>query len=152
MHKIKEKVAMLWTRPIRDSDAAELYKRIEASRPDLSNLVWAADATLRSTQKFIEQKNDGPDEVNVIISDGAIIGCIELRLMDGFRQLGYWLGTTYRGKGYMTQAVKQFMLFERRETRVMIHPQNAKSLAIVRAAGFIETHEDADWKYLTRKG
>ena len=139
-------------RKIHHRDSTELYALIEASRADLKNLVWSRAATLESTIAFINAKLSklSTSQVYVILDEGKIAGCLEIWHLGDHDQLGYWLGTAFRGKRLMQQALR-FILHARRvrgEERpltVRIRTGNLKSQGIVRGAGFEETGRDGEW-------
>lgn len=144
----------------------ELYGLVDISRQDLTNLIWSASATLESTHKFLQEKSghESKDAVfGIFLYDGEddyyhldppstrLAGCVELRDMGDHVQLGYWLGTPYRGQGIMQEAVKKLLENQRfmdRPITVRIRSGNVKSLAIVKGAGFVETSNDEEWTSL----
>ena len=58
---------------------------------------WVAGANQR----------EGEETYVVMLADGTLIGACGLELRDGsVPEIGYWLGVTYWGKGYATEAVR----------------------------------------------
>lgn len=77
-------------------------------------------------------------------ASGKIAGVLQKQFLydsDGTVQLGYALSPESRGKGYMTEAVKAecAKLFEFPSVtriRLMIHPENEKSIGVATRCGF----------------
>ena len=76
-----------------------------------------------------------------ICSDSdVLLGVVTLRLRDA-GLIGYWLSSSARGSGLMTEAVKGVIAWAREELGVQrfelwTHPDNAASQAVARRAGF----------------
>ena len=79
----------------------------------------------------------------VITLEGAVIGRVkawDVNPYNGFLQLGYDVGPAYRGKGYMTEAVRaviRFMLTEAQANRVFcsVRAGNTASRRVCEKAG-----------------
>lgn len=91
--------------------------------------------------------------------DEAIVGWINLSQI--FRKsfqnayLGYFLGTDFTGRGYMTEAVRLILRFAFRNLKLHrveanVQPQNIKSIEILQRCGFIK--EGFSGKYLKISG
>jgi RimJ/RimL family protein N-acetyltransferase len=126
------------------ADAPDLYRLIDESREGLRNLLWVASATQTSTEAFIAQKAITDDIVYCLSSQGAIAGILELRNKGATQELGYWLGTAYRGKGIMRFAVHQLVAIASLWTPVTAHIRttNDASRSVLTSAGLVETHQE----------
>jgi len=88
------------------------------------------------------------DEVNVnrtIVVDGQVAGSIASYRQDGERDVGYWLGQSFWGRGIATEALRQFLAVEqRRPLYAFVAIQNVASRRVLEKCGFVvtETHSD----------
>lgn len=106
---------------LNEEDSSKVYLLIEESRSELINLIWSKEATLESTLKFIKDKIEIEDKIFGIFHYGNLAGVLELRKKETFSELGYWLGTKYRGKGLMKEAVKMLVDKEIKNTDIIAH-------------------------------
>lgn len=80
-----------------------------------------------------------------ILFDGRVAGHILsfVAPWSGEREVTYWLGKEYWGKGIATQALEQFL---RRQTARPLHARAAKdnvaSIRVLEKCGFVKTGED----------
>jgi RimJ/RimL family protein N-acetyltransferase len=85
-----------------------------------------------------------------ILFDGQVAGNIVCWEMLGEREVGYWLGKEFWGKGIATEALRQF-LGEVKSRPLFAHvaQHNIASKRVLEKCGFIVIGED---KYLNRIG
>ena len=139
------------------SDSAQLYQLIEESRLELSNLVWSQSATLDSTINFLKNKLASSDKVHGVFHHENLVGVLELRNKENNFELGYWVGTQYRGKGIMKAAVKQLVDKEIKKSTIVAHIRqcNQASLKVLMNAGLTYDHteiwQDEPWTHLKRE-
>lgn len=138
--------------------AIMLYHLIDSSREQLKNLTWSQNATLESTQQFIDAKNKSEDQVHGVFYDNNLVGVLELRKKDdNMFELGYWLGTQYRGHHIMPCAVKTLV-----ENKILSHSivahireNNIASYKVLEHAGLVYDHtevwEGENWIHLKRQ-
>ena len=90
------------------SDAEELYQLIKY--PEIGYWCgWRTPKNIEDTKQLIKIWNDYPHWYSIILN-GKIIGCISLvDVSEDSMELGYWLGRQYRGKGYMSKAIKDMI-------------------------------------------
>lgn len=150
--------ASLSVASVRLGDAQELYSLIDASRSDLLNLEWAATETLQGTIDWIDIVMVGAisceRDAGVIRVNGAIAGMIEVRRLENCSvQLGYWLGTEFRGKGIMQTAAKFTVDYHATGHAVVakIRNKNVHSEKILRHCGLTPYARDTSWTYFMRK-
>jgi RimJ/RimL family protein N-acetyltransferase len=87
-----------------------------------------------------------PDNITrAIVVDGEVVGNIGCWIGEGGREVGYWIGRPYWGRGYASQALAD-LLTEVSERPVFAHvaEHNAGSIRVLEKCGFIITgnHQD----------
>lgn len=138
-------------------DASNLYSLIDNSRAQLTNLVWSQNASLESTINFIENKLSSNDKVHGVFCENSLVGVLELRKKEDSFELGYWVGSQYRGKGVMKAAVKQLVDQQVTTANVVAHirESNKASLKVLTNAGLTYDHteiwQNEPWIHLKRK-
>ena len=126
------------------SDEAEFLRNVRGSRA--LHRPWASPPdTSEAFRKLAAHK---PDETRFVIcgnEDGAIVGYFGLgQIYFGhFRNayLGYYAFEPYAGRGYMREGLEMvlrhaFGSVGLHRVEANIQPENARSIALVRAAGF----------------
>jgi len=73
--------------------------------------------------------------------DDRLVGAVTAPLTEG-GNVGYWLASTERGKGLMTEAVRAIVRWSREEHGIRrltlsTHPENHASQAVAEKAGFV---------------
>ena len=91
-----------------------------------------------------------PDNaISSIVVNDVVVGNV-MSWLDGEQRLvGYWLGSQYWGKGYATQALKQFLQDFKRPLHAYVHQDNLVSQRVLEKCGFmpcarIETEDGSD--------
>jgi RimJ/RimL family protein N-acetyltransferase len=83
--------------------------------------------------------------VRAIVDDGQVVGNIGSFIVEGERNIGYWLGREHWGRGHATDAVRA-LVDEVAERPLYAHvaEHNAASLRVLTKCGFevIGTHQD----------
>lgn len=106
--------------------------------------------------KFIKDKIEIEDKIFGIFHYGNLAGVLELRKKETFSELGYWLGTKYRGKGLMKEAVKILVDKEIKNTDIIAHIReiNNSSHKVLKYAGLEYDHTEVwnneNWIHLKR--
>jgi RimJ/RimL family protein N-acetyltransferase len=110
---------------------------------DAATLIAGRDDVFH---RFLGPGSDDPDPVGCIVVDGAVVGWVDHDvdrswLEPGEVNLGYNVVAPARGRGYATRAVQLLMHHlavdtPHRTATVLIDPQNERSLALARRAGF----------------
>jgi RimJ/RimL family protein N-acetyltransferase len=75
--------------------------------------------------------------IMTILADGQVAGTVMSFEMEGKREVGYWVGREYWGKGIATKALKKFLEYEKRRPLygyVAIH--NKGSRRVLEKCGF----------------
>jgi RimJ/RimL family protein N-acetyltransferase len=82
--------------------------------------------------------------IKTILFDGSVAGNIVCFDQLGEREVGYWLGKEYWGKGIATQALAQFLNYEeRRPLYARVAKHNIASRRVLEKCGFTVTGEDS---------
>lgn len=104
----------------------------------------------------------GPRPVACIWVDHELVGWVDYDrepdhdwLEPGEVNVGYYVFPTARGKGYASRAVELLLEHLRRDTKhtaatLLIHPENAPSLAVARRLGFEQKGEVNAEPFFTR--
>ncbi len=73
----------------------------------------------------------------IVTEDGEVAGNILSFLRGETREIGYWLGRSFWGRGIATQAVTEFLSIEtRRPLHAGVAPHNTGSLRVLEKCGF----------------
>ena len=81
--------------------------------------------------------------IKTILFDGNVAGNIVSFIQLGEREVGYWLGKDYWGKGIATQALEQFLrLIETRPLYAHVAKHNIGSRRVLEKCGFTIAAED----------
>jgi RimJ/RimL family protein N-acetyltransferase len=104
----------------------------------------------------------GPRPVACVWVDERLVGWVDYDLdadhdwlRPGEVNVGYYLFATARGKGYASRAVELLLKHLRRDTEhtvatLLIHPENARSLAVARRLNFVQKGEVDGEPFFTR--
>ena len=80
-----------------------------------------------------------------ILVDGQVAGNVGSWEQDGEREVGYWLGRTYWGKGVATRALAAFLLHVPvRPLYAHVVKHNRASLRVLQKCGFTISGEDEE--------
>jgi ribosomal-protein-serine acetyltransferase len=140
-----------WLRFLEESDADELYARIDVNRAYLGQwLPWPADQTRDGTLEFIRSTRRQLAENNglqtAIVCAEEIVGMVGLHGVDWAHRsasVGYWLDEAHQGKGTMTRAVQALVdhalhAWALNRVEIRAAADNARSRALAERLGFRE--------------
>ena len=105
----------LTARPLVASDAAALFRLIDAERERLGRwLPWVEETrTEADSARFIadatEERQRRRSLVLGIFVDGALVGTVGLHYIEWFErsaELGYWIASHAEGRGYVSRAAR----------------------------------------------
>jgi RimJ/RimL family protein N-acetyltransferase len=78
-----------------------------------------------------------------ILLDGQVAGNVVCFGQAGEREVGYWIGKPYWGKGIATSALSQFLAHvQARPLYAHVAKHNVASLRVLQKCGFVITGED----------
>lgn len=87
-------------------------------------------------------KNDA-NIVKTILFENQVAGNIVSWEQDGQREVGYWLGREFWGKGIATQALAEFLgIVKTRPLAAHVVKHNIGSLRVLQKCGFVVSGED----------
>lgn len=106
-------------RPFRESDAESVYE--QAKSPELGpNTGWAVHTSVENSRQIIRDilSAQGNYAVTIKGNDSAV-GCIgimigaksRLNLSENEAEIGYWLGESYWGRGYIPEAAEEIIRY-----------------------------------------
>lgn len=80
------------------------------------------------------------DDTNVlrtILYQGQVAGNIVSFILEGHREVGYWIGREYWGQGIVTQALAEFLReLDERPLYGYVHQHNLGSMRVLEKCGF----------------
>ncbi len=83
-----------------------------------------------------------------IVVDGTVVGNIGSWVVEDGREVGYWIGRPYWGRGYATQALAEFVVeVEDRPLLAHVAEHNIGSIRVLEKCGFTTVgthHEEGD--------
>jgi RimJ/RimL family protein N-acetyltransferase len=131
---------------LRDVAQDDLPIFFEHQRDPVANAMAAFPA--RDREAFMAHWAKIPTDetavVKTILFDGYVAGNVVSWEQDGKRQVGYWIGKEYWGKGVATKALSEFLrLLETRPLYAHVAKHNAASLLVLQKCGFMITGEAA---------
>lgn len=123
-------------RPVIDSDLPILYE--QQRDPEAA---WQADFQMREWEPFLAHwtkiRADEQNLVRVILAGEQVAGEIASFEMDGHREVGYWLGREFWGRGIATRALAAFVeLVEFRPLYGYVIKEHLASQRVLQKCGF----------------
>ena len=138
----------LYLRQWQDSDAEQLYAL--ARDPRVGPIAgWPPHKDLQDSRFVLREILQTEESYAIVLKEtGEVIGSIALRRDsdlasgDGERELGYWLGVPFWGKGYMPEAAREVLrhAFEDLQLDVVwcgYYEGNAQSKRVQEKLGFV---------------
>lgn len=99
------------------------------------------DAFMAHWKKILADKTA---YTQAIVVNGEVAGNIASFMMMGQREVGYWLGRTFWGRGIATEALAQLLILEKsRPLHAHVAKGNAGSLRVLLKCGFVIAGEDS---------
>ncbi|HMR97916.1 MAG: GNAT family N-acetyltransferase [Anaerolineales bacterium] len=130
-------------RPATDSDLPTLYQQ----QLDPEATAMAAFPSRDEEAFYAHTKKIMANELvifRVIVYDGQVAGSIGSWEMDGKREVGYWIGREFWGKGIATQAVMQLLaIATTRPLFAHVAKHNVGSKRVLEKNGFNVIREDS---------
>lgn len=130
-------------RPAAESDLPTLYEQ----QLDPEATAMAAFPSRDEEAFYAHSKKIMADEAVIfraIIYDGQVAGSIGSWEMEGKREVGYWIGREFWGKGIATQALTQYLEVEKaRPLFAYVVKHNVGSKRVLEKNGFKVIGEDS---------
>lgn len=129
-------------REVKESDLPIFF---EHQRDAVANRMAAFPARDRGTFMAHWEKILGDKSVilKTILLDGQVAGNVLSFELSGEREVGYWLGREFWGKGVATQALSQFLIqVNTRPLYAHVAKHNTASLCVLEKCGFVVAGED----------
>jgi len=136
---MKNKITL---RDVTESDLPSLYEQ----QLDPEATAMAAfpardhDAFMAHWKKIMAYEKN---LIKTILCDGQVAGYILSWEMEGEREVGYWLGKEYWGKGIATQALAEYInIVKTRPLMAHVARHNIGSRRVLEKCGFMVVGED----------
>ena len=131
-------------RDVIDSDLPVFFQQQndpEANR--LANFPARDEATFMA--HWAKTRRDDGNLLRTIVVDGEVVGNIVSFMMNGQREVGYWLGRDYWGQGFATQALAAFLpQIAQRPLYGYAAQHNHGSIRVLEKCGFVRCGAEAD--------
>jgi [ribosomal protein S5]-alanine N-acetyltransferase len=150
-------------RPWREEDAKNLY---EIAKDPLVGPAagWQVHTSIDNSRQIIRDILSPEGNYAITLKEeDRVIGCISLRIgkksnlsaSDQEAEIGYWMGVSYWGKGYIPEAVKELIKYSFEKLNLEIlwcgyFEGNEKSKRVQEKCGFLYHHTEKDkyWEML----
>ncbi len=91
---------------------------------------------------------DDTDITRTIVADEQVAGNLVCYLDSGQREVGYWLGTAFWGKGIATRALSLFLeTYSTRPLYARVAKDNLASRRVLEKCGFVVVGEDRGFSH-----
>lgn len=114
IHSMANKFSSIFLRPTQLSDLDILFQFQTDKEGGYLAAFMPKDPTDKNAylEKFTKLLSDPTVNNRTIMLDNSIVGSIASFMMQGDREITYWIDRKYWGKGIATKALKQFLLIE----------------------------------------
>jgi RimJ/RimL family protein N-acetyltransferase len=138
-------------REVVDTDLPVFYKH--QADPVACKMAAFPSRPLDAFMEHWKRIRADPDIVlRTILYQGQVAGTVMSFMLGGKRQVGYWIGREFWGKGIATQALAQFLQqVKTRPLHAHVARHNAASLRVLEKCGFSITGQEPGsmtWKKL----
>ncbi len=126
-------------RDVTDDDLPIFFEHQSDSIANRMAAFTAPDPTDRAAFRAKWQKisNDDTVTIKTILSEGQVAGHIASFEQSGRREITYWIGREFWGKGIATKALSEFLNCERaRPLYARAAKENAASIRVLEKCGF----------------
>lgn len=123
-------------RDVIDSDLPILF---EHQADPVANAMAAFPARDRDSfmAHWTKIRVDEANRIKTILYNGEVAGTVMSFIMDGKRELGYWIGREYWGNGIATKALEEFLkCLPTRPLYGYVAKQNIGSQRVLKKCGF----------------
>jgi RimJ/RimL family protein N-acetyltransferase len=124
-------------RPVEDPDVDVFYAH--QADPAASALAGVPPRDREAHEAHWRRLRADPEiVVRTVVVDGVVAGQVLSFRRDGVRELGYWLGREFWGRGVAGAAVAAFLpLVPQRPLHAVVAPHNIASVRVLERLGFI---------------
>lgn len=136
-------MSKLSLRPVTASDLLIFYRHQadEAAARMAGFSSRTEEAHVTHWQKIMA---DADNILRTVVVDGAVAGNVVSFIMDGVREVGYWIGREFWGRGIATAAVAAFLEEVKiRPLYAHVAKTNPGSMRVLEKCGFSLQSEDA---------
>jgi len=129
---------MLTLRPVEDSDLVTFFLHQQDKDACYQAAFVGKDPSDRALFDAHWARIRAKPEITnrTILVDGVVIGHVASFMMDGRREVTYWLGREHWGKGHATGALREFVRTEPRPLFARAAKDNAPSIRVLEKVGF----------------
>jgi RimJ/RimL family protein N-acetyltransferase len=111
--------------------------------------AWMAAVAARDREPFdahwAKITQDPTIRIRTILAGGAVAGNVLSFVRDDKREVGYWLGREFWGRGIATQALAQFLAqVDERPLYAGVAEHNAGSIRVLEKCGFVRRGVEDD--------
>ena len=134
-------------REVRDEDLAAIF---EFQRDPVAVPMVGIGSRVREDfdAHWARIRADGETVLRTITADGAVAGWAVVFTLDGRRNLGYWLGRRFWGRGVASEAVTHLLVeVTERPLWGIVLPGNCGSCRVLEKHGFILVEEGDEVVY-----
>lgn len=135
-------------RPYRDSDVESLAKHIGSRAVARDTSAIPHPYTMEHAREWLAYVRDSGEEQSAITQGDEVIGGIGFMRLDALavsargREIGYWLGEAFWGRGIMTEAVRALTEWGFAELGLVrieasVYARNPASARVLEKAGFV---------------
>ncbi len=129
-------------RDVTDYDLPILFEYQRDPEANAMSAIPARDENTFSTH-WKKILSDPTNILKTIVYDGQVAGSIVSFGMAGEREVGYWIGREFWGKGIATQALSDFLTLDStRPLYAYVAKHNIGSLRVLEKCGFNVTGEN----------
>jgi RimJ/RimL family protein N-acetyltransferase len=130
-------MSRLILREVRDEDLPILYEQ-QADPVAWKLADWPPRARDAFMAHWAEKRLDPTVWARVIEVDGQVAGNVQSFVRDGVREVGYWLGQEFWGRGIASEALRQFLpLVPIRPLFAQLTKSNVGSRRVLEKSGFV---------------
>lgn len=138
-------------RPLLDSDLPIFF---EQQNDPVANQMAAFPAREREAffAHWDKVRANSSNRYMTVVYDGQVAGNMLSFNMEGHREVGYWIGRAFWGKGIASEALAQFLKYE--QTRPLYGvtvKHNHGSRRVLEKCGFVFVKEEGDEVFLILK-
>ena len=131
-------------REVRDEDLPIFF--VHQSDPESNRLAsFPARDQGAFDAHWVKIRADSSIVLRTILVDGQVAGNLVSFVQRGAREVGYWIGREFWGRGVATGALAQFLeLVTMRPLHAVLAPHNVASRRVLEKCGFRFENEEGD--------